>query len=299
MTKTTFSQEVKNELCEVKIKEFEAVAELAAMVLFGENITDGKIRIRTDKADIAARLQVVLRKAAAENISIDIVKGKRSFCIEITSEIAEKAGVYFSEDGEIALDEDVYENDDAKRAFLRGAFIISGTITDPLKGYCCELLTYNENMSYLAAEMLENFGIKANTVKRNNYYVTYLKDKNSVADFLNIVGAHRLMMELMVTQIEKDLNNRNNRASNCQAANLDKAISASAVQCNAIIKLRDLPVWDSLDEETKELARLRLEYFDLPLSGIGEKMNPKMTKSSVNRRMKKLVELANERIQEA
>ena len=293
MDKKTFSQEVKDELCEVKFKEIEAVAELAAMILFGENIENGKTFLRTDKANVAARIQVILRKAVNEEISIDILKGRRNFCVEISKQIAQRVGVYISNDGEIALDEDVYEDDSAKRAFLRGAFIISGTITDPQKGYSCELLTYNENMSFLAADILENFSIKANTVKRNNYYVTYLKDKDSVSDFLNIIGAHKTMMDLMVTQIEKDLNNRNNRASNCLAANMDKTISASAKQCSAIVKLKESPIWDSLDETTKAIAELRLEYYDASLSAIGERMTPKMSKSSVNRRMSKLIEISN------
>ncbi len=295
MPKTTFSQEVKDELCEVKIKKEEALSELAAMILFGENILNNMITLRTERASIAARIQLTFWKAIEEEVSIDIIKGRKNYSISVPTEVAEKAGVYLSKDGEIALDEDIYESESAKRAFLRGAFIISGTIVRPKKGYSCELVTYNENMSYLAAEILENFGIRANIVKRNNYYVTYLKDKNSVNDFLNIVGAHRLMMNFMVTQIEKDVNNRENRALNCQTANLDRTISASALQCKAIMKLKELPIWDTLDERTQELARLRLQFFDLSLTAIGEKMSPPMTKSSVNRRMKKLIDLAEEK----
>ena len=295
MPKITFSQEVKDELCEVKVKKEEALSELAAMILFGENIVNNTITLRTERAGIAGRIQLVFWKAIEEEVAIDIIKGRKNYSISIPTSIAEKAGVYFADDGEIALDEDVYESESAKRAFLRGAFIISGTITRPKRGYSCELVTYNQNMSFLAAEILENFGIRANTVKRNNYYVTYLKDKNSVNDFLNIVGAHRLMMDFMVTQIEKDVNNRENRALNCQTANLDRTISASAQQCKAIMKLEKLPVWDTIDERTKELARLRMEFFDLSLTAIGEKMSPPMTKSSVNRRMKKLIDLAEEK----
>ena len=200
----TFSSMVKTELCEVKFNESDARAELAAMMLFGENLENGQVVLKTDKAETAARIQSVLKKAVNEEISIDILKGRKAYSISISDDIAEKAGVYFSDDGEIALDEDVCAEDSSRRAFLRGAFVISGTISDPKKGYDCELLTYNENMAYFATELLEEFGIKANTVKRNNFYVTYLKDGSSVSDFLNIVGAHKLMMDFMVTQIEKD-----------------------------------------------------------------------------------------------
>lgn len=290
----TFSSMVKTELCEVKFNESDARAELAAMMLFGENLENGQVVLKTDKAETAARIQSVLKKAVNEEISIDILKGRKAYSISISDDIAEKAGVYFSDDGEIALDEDVCAEDSSRRAFLRGAFVISGTISDPKKGYDCELLTYNENMAYFATELLEEFGIKANTVKRNNFYVTYLKDGSSVSDFLNIVGAHKLMMDFMVTQIEKDFNNRANRTSICKAANLDKTIAASAEQCKAILNLQKLPVWQTLEEDTKALAMLRLENVDMPLSELGRKMSPQMSKSSVNRRMKKLIDLAED-----
>jgi len=265
------------------------------MLIFGENSLDDTITLRTEHGNIAARIQLVFKKAIDEDVLIDILKGKKSYAISISKFLAEKSGVFFSDDGEIALDEDIYESDNAKRAFLRGAFIISGTITRPSKGYSCELVTYNENMAYLASEILESFSITGHTVKRNNYYVTYLKDKNSVTDFLNIIGAHKLMLDLMVTQIEKDINNRANRALNCKTANMDRTISASAFQYKAILKIKEMPQWESLDDVTKQIAVLRLENFDISLSEIGERMNPKMTKSSVNRRMKKLIELAEEK----
>ena len=295
MADKTFSHEVKDELCEVKFKQDEAVSELAAMILFGENVVNNTVTLRTDNPKIAARIQLILRKAIEEERAIDILKGRKNYCISFPSKLSEKAGVYFYDDGEIAFEEDICETDEEKRAFLRGAFVMSGTISDPKKSYSCELVTFNENMSYLAAEMLETFGIKANTVKRNKNYITYLKDKTSVNDFLNIIGAHKSMLDFMVTQIEKDINNKENRAQNCIAANVDKTISAAAMQYKSILKLKDTPIWDELDDTTKEIAQLRLDNFDLPLSAIGEKMSPPMTKSSVNRRMKKLIDLAEEK----
>ena len=294
MSKLSFSTEVKNELCEVKFSREEAFSELAAMILFGENIENGQFELKTDRAEIAARIQAVYKKAFKEELLIDIIKGKRSYSVSVDKNTAESVGVYLYEDGEIELDEDIYEEDTLMKAFLRGAFIISGTMTDPFKEYCCELLTYNENMAYLVLEMLENFNIKANTVKRNKHFVTYIKDINSVSDFLNVTGAHKSLMELIVTQIEKNCNNRSNREGNCRAANFDKTIKASVEQCKAIIKIQDSPLWDSLDEQTRSLALIRQEHFDSPLSKIGEMMVPPMTKSSVLRRMNKLIQIAEE-----
>ncbi len=295
MSNRTFSHDVKDELCEVKFKQEEAVSELAAMILFGENVSNSTISLRTDNPNIASRIQLVLRKGIEEERAIDILKGRKNYCVSFPSKLSEKAGVYFYEDGEIAFDEDICETDEEKRAFLRGAFVMSGTISDPKKGYSCELVTFNENMSYLAADILENFGIKSNTVKRNNAFTTYIKDKNSISDFLNIIGAHKAMLEFLVTQIEKDRNNKDNRTQNCITANVDKTIAAATEQAKAIVKIKDTPKWDELDEATKTIAQIRLDNFDLSLFEIGERMIPPMTKSSVNRRMKKLIDLAEEK----
>ena len=98
-----------------------------------------------------------------------------------------------------------------------------------------------------------------------------------------------------MTIAEKDRNNKDNRTQNCITANVDKTIAASTQQSRAIVKIKDTPKWDSLDEKTKLIAQLRLDNFDMSLSEIGERMTPPMTKSSVNRRMKKLIDLAEEK----
>lgn len=291
--KKSFSSLVKDELCTLNIKSKpEAASELAAMLIFGENYNGNKIIIKTTRAQNAARLQALFRKASGEEIFIDVT-GK-NYLVMVSKSTAESIGVYSSEDGYIELDEDIFDEDVKKRAFLRGAFIASGTITPPEKTYSAELFTYNENMAYIAAELLDSFNIHANIIKRKDYFVTYLKDKNSVSDFLNVIGAHSSLMTLMTTQIEKDFRNRTNRATNCKVANLDKTISASAKQCSAIEKLYHSPRWESLDDELKAIAKLRIEHKDLSIAQLGEIMTPPLTKSSVNRRLNKLVELTKE-----
>ncbi len=131
MAEKTFSQSVKDELCEVKFKYEEARAELAAMIIFGENVENGEVLLRTDNASVAARIQLLIRKVTMDEVTIDLVKGRRNYLVRLLPDTSEKTGVYFMDDGEIAIDEDVYEEVVAMRAFLRGAFIISGTITDP------------------------------------------------------------------------------------------------------------------------------------------------------------------------
>lgn len=291
----SFSSKVKDELCELNIKNAaEAAAELDAILLFGESCERGTVTVRTDRAETANRIRVLIKKALGEDTAIDIGTGKRSYSVSISEKLTEKSGLYFSDEGDIELDEDVYSDGECARAFLRGAFISGGTIASPVKNYRCELFTANEMMALLAAELMEGFSVRANTVKRKNYFVTYIRDFESAVDFLNIIGAHKSMMELMMTQIEKNVRNNVNRQANCRAANIDKSIRTSVSQCEAIERLVTSPRWDALSEETRTMALLRAENPDKSLAQIGEMMQPPVSKSAVSRRMKKLIELAEE-----
>ncbi len=289
----SFSSEVKNELCELYIQSSkEAASELAAMLLFGENEDRGDVVVKTHHALAAARIQVLFKKSINEEVNIDVLENKSAYLIRIPTETVEELGVYFSEDGEISLDEDIFLTDEDKRAFLRGAFIVSGTIADPEKSYSCEFFTYNEYMAQLALELLEEFDLHANIVKRKNYYVAYMKDSTSISDFLSVVGAHKNMMEYMNTFISKTLSNKINRQNNCQIANLGKTVNASVRQRGAIEKIINTPVWDKLDDDTKKLAQIRLEYPDDSLEQIGKRMEPPVSKSIVSRRLNKIIEKA-------
>ena len=293
--KNSFSSQVKDELCELLIKtKEEAASELDAMLLFGENTGHGTINVKSTRAENAGRIQVLIKKALNEEIPIDIAGGGRSYSVTVSEKLTEKTGLFFSEEGDIELDEDVYQDEQCRRAFLRGAFISGGTVASPEKNYRCELFTSNEAMALLAAELLEKFGIRASTVKRKGYFVTYVKDFGSVGDFLNVIGAHKCMMELMMTQIEKDVRNNVNRRANFRTANIDKSIKTAVKQCGAITKLRQSPAWALLSEETRAIALLRMDNPDKSLGQIGEMMSPPVSKSAVSRRMKKLIEMAEE-----
>ncbi len=293
--KKSFSSEVKDELCSLNIKNRnEAASELAAILIFGENADAKTVKVKSARAQTAARMQSLIKKVYNRDISIDVIGSGKSYSISLEIDVAEEIGLFFTEDGDIEIDEDLFYDDNCKKAFLRGAFIIGGTISTPEKTYSCELLTYNKNIAYMASEILGEFEIRANTVKRKEYYVTYLKDSTSVSDFLNITGAHNSMMSLMMTQIEKDYNNQTNRQTNCRVANLDKTIVASVLQCKAIVKIKASPRWETLDDELKILGELRLNNIDSNLTELGEMMSPKLSKSAVNRRLKKFIEMDDE-----
>ncbi len=293
--KKTFSSEVKDEMCNLNIKSVsEATAELAAMLIFGENTESDCILIRSSRAENTARIQALLKKTQNLRITIDVSEKKNTYEIRVPKDAAEGLGVYISSRGDIELDEEIIESEADKRAFLRFAFIVSGTITSPEKNYSCELFTVNENMAYIAAEILESLDIAANTVKRKEYFVTYLNDCDSVTRFLGLVGAQSSVLKLMAAQVEKDYRNQTNRIFNCRVANLDKTIKTAAIQCAAIEKLANSPAWEALQDELKTLAMLRLKNTQCNLAELGEMMSPPISKSTVNRRMNKILKLASD-----
>ena len=124
--------------------------------------------------------------------------------------------------------------------------------------------------------------------------VTYLKDKQSVSDFLNIIGAHKSMMDMMMAQIEKDVRNNINRQINCRTANIDNIIKTSVKQCDAIRKLKNSKTWNELDAQTKELAEYRLKNVDANLTQLGQMLTPPISKSTVSRKMNRIIELSEE-----
>ena len=179
-----------------------------------------------------------------------------------------------------------------KRAFLRGAFIACGSITDPKKDYHLEFVTDNAEKAALTAELITSFGIEAKIVNRKKYNVVYLKDGEHIVDVLNIMGAHVSLMELENVRIVKEMRNSINRRVNCEAANIGKTIAAATRQIEDIQFLNDTVGLDSLSDELRTTALLRLEFPDASLAELGEKHDRRVGRSGVNHRLQKLSDMA-------
>jgi DNA-binding protein WhiA len=179
-----------------------------------------------------------------------------------------------------------------RRAFLRGAFLGAGSISDPKKGYHMEFVCSGKDKAEQLKSVIQGFDIEAKIVVRKKYYVVYLKEGAGIVDLLNVMEAHVALMDLENLRIIKEMRNSINRRVNCETANISKTVNAAARQIEEIEYLRDHYGLKKLPDSLREMAELRLEYPDAPLKELGEYLDPPVGKSGVNHRLRKLSELA-------
>lgn len=194
--------------------------------------------------------------------------------------------------GDTTADALVIKSMCCKRAFLRGVFLGIGSMSNPEKGYHLEFVCSSASQADQLVDTLAVFEIRARIVARKKYLVVYIKESEEISTLLNVIGAHVSLMELENLRILKDVRNSVNRKVNCEAANITKTVNAAAKQIEDIQYIREHYGLDNLPENLRQMARLRLEYPDTALKELGEYLTPKVGKSGVNHRLRKLGELA-------
>ena len=179
-----------------------------------------------------------------------------------------------------------------KRAFLRGAFLASGSISDPQKSYHFEIVCQQPQQAQLLQELLASFELDAKIVQRKKYHIVYLKEGAQIVDALNVMGAYVALMNLENVRILKEMRGSVNRIVNCETANINKVVGAAYRQVEDIRYIQSRIGLDELPPSLREMALLRLEYPDTSLKDLGELCDPPVGKSGVNHRLRKLSELA-------
>jgi len=179
-----------------------------------------------------------------------------------------------------------------QRAFLRGAFLSVGSMSDPQKGYHLEFVCTEEDKAQQLCDVMLGFGVDAKIVLRKKYYVVYLKEGSCIVDLLNICEAHKALMEFENLRILKEMRNSVNRRVNCETANIAKTVNAATRQIEDIEYIRDHYGFQNLPENLRQIAEIRLEYPDAPLKDLGTYLDPPVGKSGVNHRLRKISELA-------
>jgi len=314
----SFSSLVKNEICRVDKAEGCCLkAELAAIVAIGGIISitgDGSIEIKiiTENAAFARRTYSLFKELFKLNVEVKCRKSKKltkhTSYILIVSGLDEAKKIIKELEIKITINEgwkfptiihDVKKNipnSCCKRAYLRGAFLAGGSISDPEKTYHIELISRFSSLARELKEMINSYNLNAKTIKRKGYYVIYLKEGDHIVDFLNIIGAHSALLEMENIRILKDVRNNVNRIVNCETANLEKTVNASVRQIQNIEYIRDYIGLDKLPENLKEIAELRLQYSDASLKELGVMLDPPLGKSGVNHRLRKLEKIAMDRM---
>lgn len=283
----SFSAEVREELAKhISPARHCQIAELSAIMhyvgQYGEN-KDGALTIgfQTENEAVVRKGFTLLKKTF--NIDTDII---------LTGEIKQKVISKFG-DLSAPVDDLLLKNSCCQRAFLRGAFLCCGSISDPKKGYHLEFVCNNMDQAEQLKNVIGSFDIEAKIVLRKKYYVVYIKEGSGIVDLLNVMEAHIALMNLENLRILKEVRNSVNRRVNCEAANINKTVKASTRQVDDILYIKEHYGFTRLPDNLREMAEVRLEYPDAPLKELGEYLNPPVGKSGVNHRLRKLSELAD------
>ena len=181
-----------------------------------------------------------------------------------------------------------------RRSFIRGAFLSAGSMSDPEKSYHFEVVCTGEEKARQLMEMMNSFGMDAKVVMRKKNHVVYLKEGAQIVDMLNIMEAHVSLLNLENVRIMKEMRNSVNRQVNCETANINKTVSAAVKQLEDINYIKNTKGLESLPENLREIALVRLEYPQAPLKELGAYLEPAVGKSGVNHRLRRLCEIAEE-----
>ena len=189
--------------------------------------------------------------------------------------------------------EEIKDNlkEEEKKAIIRGAFMGSGSVNNPDNEYHLEVdLSNSENLEFLK-KLLKNFEINVKILKNS----IYIKEGEEISKFLALIGANKAVMQFEDIRIQREMRGKVNRLVNCKTANLNKTINASIEQIAAIKKLQETGQFNKLNDNLKEIALLRLENPDMPLIDLGKLLKEPIGKSGVNYRLKKIMEMADEK----
>lgn len=307
----SFSSKVKEEL-ENKIDNAKhcQIAEFAAMMAFGGTVLQKQekaVIVMTTENDVVARKFMALAEKAFDVTQADmkmVCEGRKNstFCIQIeNTALTERIlmALKWKEQDKDAV-KPVFahpllvQKECCKRAFIRGAFLAAGSISDPNKFYHYEVVCNHEEDAKRLAAILEFFRLEAKVILRKKNYVVYMKEGNHITDCLNVMGAFVSQMNLYNVMILKGMRNDVNRKVNCETANLNKTIEAAVKQTRDIEYIRDTVGLASLNDALYEVAVIRLENPDMNLKDIGEMLTPAVGKSGVNHRLRKISEIARE-----
>ena len=297
----SFSANVKAEICRgLPQKRCCALAQCFGVLLFCNSFSTDNIRITTECKEFASILPKIFRKAFDMEFDVlpDEDSGKQTFQLTDPIKIwVVMSACGFEPSGTLSLHINLalLEEDCCKTAFLRGAFLAGGSVTNPEKGYHFELATTHISVAREAYTLLhEVMGFYPKTAQRSGGQVLYLKNSDQISDCLTFLGAPVCAMGIMEARLEKELNNKVNRRCNCDEANTSKVVEAAQDQLAAIKILKRWGMLESLPEKLQQAAVARLENPAASLTELAGMMEPPITKPAMNHRMKKLVEMSKE-----
>lgn len=308
----SFSGEIKEKLGgQISTARHCQIAEISALIsMCGSVMIDSNnryaIKIHTENLIVARKCFTLLEKTfnirteisirknlIRQSVSYWIIVKKHEEAIKVL-----QATKLINKDGEVFEELSIVKNVIVqqyccKRAFIRGAFLASGSISDPEKSYHFEIVCAVRAKAEQLQKIMNSFGIDAKVILRKKSYVVYVKEGAQIADLLNIIEAHVALMKFENVRIIKDMRNTVNRKVNCETANINKTVSAAVKQVEDIVYIRDTIGLENLSDALRDVALTRLEYPEATLKELGDLLTTPIGKSGVNHRLRKLGEMAD------
>ena len=307
----SFSSEVKEELSEqiasgrhCRLAETAAILSLCGKIVITEN-DRYCVKIQTENLAVARKYLTLLRKTFNIRAEVSVRKSREvRFCSVIVSKDPEARRLLgetclLDEDGNVSecmspMHHRLLRQNCCRRAFIRGAFLAVGSVSDPKKSYHFEIVCTAPEKARQLQELLASYDVDAKVVLRKRHYVVYIKEGSQIVELLGLMGAHISLMQLENVRIVKEMRNSVNRKVNCETANLNKTVSAAVRQAEDIRYIQEKTGLDKLSMDLEETARLRLEHTEASLKELGDMLSPKVGKSGVNHRLRKLSQIADD-----
>lgn len=309
----SFASETRNELARVQAdKKCCMLAEISGFIRVCGSIGlagGGKFRIvtTTENPAVARHFKMLVKQYFNVETSLEVGEGtslKKGKCYIVTigpeqlsEQILRETGILMIREGmnfiSDGIHSEIIRKKCCKKAYLRGIFLGSGTVTDPEKEYHFEITCATDILASDLMKMINSFdGIKAKKTVRKKDYVVYVKNSEQIVDILAIMGASGKLFEYEDVRIKKGIRNQANRINNCDQANIDKAVAAAERHIANIRKIEETIGLENIPEKLREVAELRLKHPDVSLTELGEMIDPPMKKSGINKRLLKIEEIA-------
>lgn len=292
----SFSQDVKNELLKTEYENSCCEKSLLyGMLIFGKSFSQYGISMQTENKDISELYKSLLKKYCNVDCAVKVSPKARSYSvlIENKSDCDKILGAFgHSMGGSLKINHANFDCPTCINAFLAGTFLSCGTISDPKKDYHLEFTVPYMNLAKSLVTFLEETELSPKQSNRKGYNIVYFKGSESIEDCLYLMGASSAMFEMMNVEIIKNIRNKANRTANCETANIDKTVKASLVQIDAIEKIESTKGLDCLNNDLREMAVLRKDNPEASLAELSRLSG--MSRSGVNHRLKKIVEIAQQ-----
>ncbi len=299
----TFSVEVKKEICSLEGSRLEYISELSSILrnagiilenvsIVIENIVVAKRIYRLFRDLYGIKLKVTIRKRSNINRSysyiLEINDKKENILTDLS--IMDK-GIFLNIPKKF-----IYSDDDVKRAYLRGLFMVCGSINDPKKSrYHLEFIVDDMEYAEFICMLLNSYDFNSRVIKREKNYMVYIKEADKISDFLRLIKAYKGVMYFEDVRIYREEKNMTNRLNNCEQANMDKVFMTASKQIQDIKKLEEHGMMDMLDDKIKEVIKYRLENPESSLQELSEIMSKDLgkpiTKSGLNHRFRKIKDM--------